>query len=108
MSSFAFRCPKTGLVEFAPCAGKHPCPFCGKKHLAYETGVQKKPEGLGFRTRPPFKPIYSVQHGRRLESWTDYHNANRELDLVDSGEKPDSAPIPATKGKHFFLGRFRK
>jgi hypothetical protein len=35
--------------------------------------------------RPQFKPHESWTHGRYLSSWSDYHKANKELGLVDTG-----------------------
>jgi len=36
----------------------------------------------------PFKKHYSWIHGKKLSSWSDYHKANRENDLIDTGQKP--------------------
>ena len=35
---------------------------------------------------PASGKIYSWQHGRKLNSWTEYNNANKELGLVDAGD----------------------
>ena len=37
----------------------------------------------------PFRRHYSYLHGRKLNSWDEYHRANRELNLVDVGQKPE-------------------
>ena len=39
-------------------------------------------------TPPPFKRHFSYIHGRRLRSWGEYHDANKEMNLVDTGRKP--------------------
>ncbi|HUT56884.1 MAG TPA: hypothetical protein VMY40_04365 [Anaerolineae bacterium] len=40
---------------------------------------------------PPFKMHHSRIHGCKLNSWSDYHAANKVLGLVDTGEKHPSA-----------------
>lgn len=40
--NYAFRCDKTGLVEFAYSADGHPCPHCGKAHETYQCGAPKE------------------------------------------------------------------
>jgi hypothetical protein len=52
----------------------------------YEAGSPKV-KGGAYMTPPSFKSHYSVIHGRKLTSWSDYHAANRQLGLVDTGPK---------------------
>ena len=85
--SHSFRCPKTGLAEWFDSPGEHPCPFCKGKHSTEITGPPKKQEGFGMAP-PPFKRHYSPVHGRKLTSWTEYRDANKELGIVYTGEKP--------------------
>jgi len=45
-------------------------------------------------TRPPWKRHFSYIHGRQLNSWAEYHAANKELDLVDVGRPPGQPETP--------------
>lgn len=84
--SYAMRCPEVGLV-FVDGAGQR-CEVCGVVHPAFECGAPPKEVGLG-RPRAPFKRHHSWIHGRDLTSWSDYHKANRELGIIDTGVAPD-------------------
>ena len=104
MSNYAFRCPKSGLVEWFPTEGSHQCPFCKGIHVAHEVGAPPKPEGYGV-TNKPFPRHYSFTHQKFLGSWSDYHQANKDAGLVDTGRMPpfpDRMPLPQSpnRGRH--------
>ena len=44
--TYAFRCPKTGCVDFCESPGRHHCPFCDKMHMAYRCGAPEPEEGM--------------------------------------------------------------
>jgi len=93
--TYAIRCSKCGLSDFVDAPGRHKCSGCGVLCTAYQAGVPKE-AGLG-KPRPPFKMHYSWQHGRKLTSWSDYHSANKEMGLVDTGRKPERSYIPSSR-----------
>jgi len=90
--TYVYRCP-----EFGPDTTDTPkvlsCPHCGGIHEAEPCGAPAKVRGLGFRARAPFRPFYSIQHGKKLNSWSDYHKANKEMNLIDTGAKPPKCPL---------------
>ena len=79
----AYECDACGLRGF-----DSPCWHCGSaKVRPYEAGAPAKAIGFGSGP-PPFKRHYSFIHGRQLNSWDEYRRANRELGIVDTGQKP--------------------
>jgi len=82
---FGFRCPETGLPDFCE-SDTVKCPYCRQMHKAYPVGVSRK-KGVGFNTPPPIRPFHSTQHGCKITSMSDWKKKNREMDLVDTGEK---------------------
>ena len=89
MSTYAFRCPKTGLVEFVDTPGVHGCPFCRGQHQTYQIGPPT-PEPGHPQVKPPFKHHYSNVHGQKLNSWSDLKAADKRLGLIQTGEKPQT------------------
>ncbi len=82
----AYRCPKCGFRDFD--AG--PCALCETPMKAYEAGPPPKQplrSGEVAPGSPPFRRHYSPVHGRFLDSWGAYHRANKEMGLVDTGQK---------------------
>lgn len=61
-------------------------------HIAHQVGAPQRQEGYA-NINPPFKRGHSMQHGRKLTSWSDYHRANREMGLVDTGEMKAPDPV---------------
>ena len=64
MSSFAYRCPKTGLVEWAASVGACRCTYCGEIHLAEPVGCPPREKG------PPAIQVahhkWSAAHQKRM------------------------------------------
>ena len=52
------------------------------------------PEGTPMNPRrvsvapPPFRRGYSMQHGMKLTSWSEYRETNKEMGMVDVGHCP--------------------
>lgn len=87
---------------------KVPCPNCRYNHgrpgtrrwVPYDEAFPSRDEAptttVGTPANPnksvqvcnnPFKRGHSLAHGQKLESWSDYHRANREMGLVDVGHE---------------------
>jgi len=84
--SYAYRCSKTGLVDWTDAPGRARCVYCGKLHTTFQTGLDRR-EGFP-NTQQPFKPHDSFIFGRRLESWSDVWKAEKEKGLINTGEPP--------------------
>lgn len=104
--SYWYRCERKGRSRLVETPGLHRCAFCGGMHLAEESSGEG-PIGMPYAP-PPFKRHYSFVHGRQLNSWGDYHQANKELNLIDTGEKPDKTGQWATGRSVSFAGQTRR
>lgn len=67
-------------------------------------GTPSNPRRVNLGSRP-LPRHYSFIHGRRITSWGEYHQANKELRLVDVGRpveppKDNSPPKGGRRGRH--------
>ena len=85
--SYAFRCPETGLVEWADCAGVHPCPFCNGKHETFQCGPPPQREGAPYVRGDRISKYFDWSCGCEIDSKTLRKRRYMEKGLVEKSEK---------------------
>ena len=99
--SFAYRCPQTGLVEFADREGAVRCPTCGQRHETFRTGPPVRPKGPPAVRQDSLRKHYDWSVGAWVDSRSQKKRLYDDAGLIEKSMDDHRKQFPETFDKYF-------